>query len=205
MIDVAALAAIETGLDRLLRLDGTFLPRLRGLSGKVIAIHCRQPDFTLFILPHADGLQLASRWLGEADCTLRAPLQRLLELVVSAQKTNVLHQADVELEGDSATLLALAEILQNLELDWEYELSRWLGPLAASLIGAHLRSRLHWLRDSAGSLRQILSDCLSEESRQLLKQREAQSCFAEIDTLKLTLDRLQARIERLEPLPEAAS
>ena len=47
------------------------------------------------------------------------------------------------------------------------------------------------------SLRLNLADYLSEESRSLVGQREADARFAELDHLKLSLDRLDARIERL--------
>ena len=43
----------------------------------------------------------------------------------------------------------LAEVLQDTELDWEYEISRWLGPVGAQLLGSSLRNPLDWLRDSA--------------------------------------------------------
>ena len=49
----------------------------------------------------------------------------------------------------------------------------------------------------AASLKQNLADYLAEESRTLVGQREADARFAELDQLKLALDRLEARIERL--------
>jgi ubiquinone biosynthesis protein UbiJ len=54
-----------------------------------------------------------------------------------------------------------------------------------------------WVRDSADSLRQDLADYLGEESRMLVGQAEAQARFDELDDMKLALDRLEARIERL--------
>ena len=51
-----------------------------------------------------------------------------------------------------------------------------------------------------GDLRLDLADYLSEESRSLVGQREADARFAELDNLKLALDRLDARIERLAQL-----
>ena len=107
---------------------------------------------------------------------------------------------EVELDGDSAVLLELAGILQDLELDWEYELSRWLGPVGSQLLGGHLRSRVSWTSQALDSLRLNLADYLSEESRSLVGQREADARFAELDNLKLALDRLDARIERLAQL-----
>lgn len=141
MLLAGLLASVEHGLNRVLRMDSTALPRLAALEGKIIAIDCRQPALQLYILPGDEGLMLASHWETEADCTLRAPASSLLQLALSQDKPAVLHSPQVELEGDSAVLLDLVGVLQDLELDWEYELSRWLGPVATQMIGGHLRSR----------------------------------------------------------------
>lgn len=191
------LASIELGINRVLRMDSTALPRLERLAGKVIAVDCRNPALQLFIMPSDEGLLLAAHWAAEADCTLRAPASSLLRLALSQDKTAVLHGPEVELEGDSGVLLELVGVLQDLELDWEYELSRWLGPVASPLLGGHLRSSARWTRDSLAQLTHNLADYLSEESRALVGQREAEARFAELDQTKLDLERLEARFERL--------
>jgi ubiquinone biosynthesis protein UbiJ len=56
---------------------------------------------------------------------------------------------------------------------------------------------VNWGSQALDSLRLNLADYLSEESRSLVGQREADARFAELDNLKLALDRLDARIERL--------
>ena len=191
------LASVENGVNRILRLDSTAMARLQPLTGKVIAVECAAPPLQLFILPSDEGLLLASQWAADADCTLRAPASSLLRLVLNKDKTAVLHSPEVDLEGDSHALMALAQVLQDLELDWEYELSRWLGPVATALIGGHLRSRANWYQQGFASLNQNLAEYLSEEARTLVGQREAQARFDELDQLKLDLDRLEARFERL--------
>lgn len=197
MLRTALLAGAERGINRLLRLDPTALPRLARLSGRVIEIDCTAPAWRLFILADDEGLRLAGDWGSDADCRLRAPASSLLRLAGSRNKTAVLHGAEVEIDGDSALLMNLAEVLQDLELDWAYEISRWFGPVGAQLVDSSLRNPLGWLRDSAGSLRQDLADYLSEESRALVGQAEAQARFDELDDMKLALDRLEARVERL--------
>ena len=189
MLRAALLAGAERGVNRVLRLDPTALPRLARLSGRIIEIDCTAPAWRLFILADDAGLRLASNW--------GAPASSLLRLAVSRNKTAVLHGPEVEIDGDSGLLMNLAEVLQDLELDWEYEISRWLGPVGAQLLGSSLRSPVDWVRDSADSLRQDLADYLSEESRMLVGQAEAQARFDELDDMKLALDRLEARIERL--------
>ena len=196
MLTQALLAGVELGLNRVLQMDSTALPRLARLEGKLIEVDCQSPALKLFILPGAEGLQLASHWEG-ADCVLSAPASSLLKLALAKDKTAVLHRPEVSLSGDSAVLLELAGILQDLELDWEYELSRWIGPVATQLISGHLRSRTRWYQQGFASLNQNLAEYLSEESRTLVGQREAQARFRELDKAKIDLERLEARFERL--------
>lgn len=193
----AVLATAETGINRVLRLDGTALPRLRRLSAKVIEVDCLSPPLRVFILPAGDGLHFAAQHEAEVDCTLRAPAGNLLHLALARDKTRVLHSPEVSMDGDSAALLELAGILQSLELDWEYELSRWLGPLATQVLGSSLRDASRWSAQSLHSLRLNLADYLAEESRTLVGQHEAEARFAELDQLKPALDRLDARVGRL--------
>ena len=197
MLGAALLAGIEAGLNRILALDATARPRLAALEGRVIAVDCTAPALRLYLLPGGDGLRLAGHWAAAADVTLRAPAGRLLQLVTRRDKTAVLHAPEVELDGDSGVLLELAGVLQDLELDWEYELSRWLGPVATQLVGGHLRSRARWYQQGFASLNQNLAEYLAEESRTLVGQREAEARFSELDRIKLDLERLEARFERL--------
>jgi ubiquinone biosynthesis protein UbiJ len=191
------LASAEHGINRVLRLDSTALPRLDRLSGKVIAIECTRPAFRLHVLPGDDGLMLAAHWEGGADVTLRAPAASLMRLALSKDKNAVLHSPEVDLDGESGVLLELVGVLQDLDLDWEYELQRWLGPVAAPLIGGHVRNSARWTRESATSLSNNLAEYLAEESRTLVGKREAEARFAELDQTQQDLERLEARFERL--------
>ena len=192
-----AMASAETAINRVLSLDSTASARLAPLAGKVIAVACRMPAITLYLIPLETGIQLAKEWHAPADCTLSAPANLLLKLVTSADKSAVLHHPDVDLEGNSAVLMELADILQSLELDWEYEVSRWLGPLPTALLSGHLRSGRDWLVQSAQSLHLNSVDYLAEESRALVGRIEADMRFKQIDQLKLDLDRIDARIALL--------
>ncbi|MGE7992336.1 ubiquinone biosynthesis accessory factor UbiJ [Pseudomonas sp. NPDC089554] len=197
MLLAGLLASAEHGLNRVLRMDSTALPRLAALEGKVIEIDCTQPALQLFILPDEEGLMLAAHWEGEVDCSLRAPATRLGQLALSKDKNAVLHSPQVELHGDSAVLLDLVGILQDLELDWEYELQRWLGPVPSALLAGHLRLRARWTKQGLSRFSQNLSEYLAEESRTLVGQREAEAAFSELDSLKVDIERLEARIRRL--------
>ncbi|KTT14878.1 SCP2 sterol-binding domain-containing protein [Pseudomonas fulva] len=197
MLMAGLLASAEHGLNRVLRMDSTTLPRLAALEGKVIEIDCRQPAMQVFILPDEQGLMLASAWEGEVDCRLSAPAASLAHLALSRDKTAVLHSPHVALHGDTAALLDLFGIFQDLELDWEHELQKWLGPVPTALIAGHIRLRTRWTRQGLARLSQSLSEYLAEESRTLVGKREAEAAFSELDAMKVDTERLEARILRL--------
>ncbi|WP_296179179.1 ubiquinone biosynthesis accessory factor UbiJ [Pseudomonas sp. UBA1879] len=197
MLISGLLASAERGINQVLHMDSTALPRLDRLSGKVIAVECTRPAFHLYILPSDEGLMLASRWEAGADVTLRAPAASLVRLALSKDKNVVLHSPEVDLEGESGVLLELVGVLQDLDLDWEYELQRWLGPVVTPLIGSHLRNSARWSRNSFESLNHNLAEYLAEESRTLVGKREAEARFAELDQTRQDLERLEARFERL--------
>lgn len=204
MMSIALLAAAEASLNQLLQLDATALPRLAALQGRVLAVECSSPAVRVYVLPSGDGIRLASQWEAPADCTLRAPLNRLLQLVTHDNKTAILHAADVDLSGNSGDLLALAAILHDLELDWESRLAEWVGPLAAVAIARPLQNGTHWTRDSLARLQMNCAEWLTEESRTLIGRAEAEAHFAELDALTLALDRLEARCAQLDRrLPES--
>ncbi len=183
MLLAGLLASVEQGLNRVLRMDSTALPRLAALEGKVIEIDCRQPALQVFILPDEDGLMLAAHWEGGVDCSLRAPAGSLVQLALARDKT--------------AVLLDLFGVLQDLELDWEHELQRWLGPVATAMLAGHIRLRARWTRQGLARFSQNLSEYLAEESRTLVGKREAEAAFSELDALKLDTERLEARLKRL--------
>lgn len=203
MLKSLLLAGIDSGFNALLKLDPVSRKRLATLSGQVLAIHAREPDFSLHLVFIEGGIQLASDWQGTADCSLSATASELWQLAISKDKAAALHQPSLSIDGDNNLLVLLSEVLQDMDIDWEFQLHQWLGPVATSLIAGHLRLRYRWTSAGLLSLHQRLQDWLAEEARLLLGNNQAQAHFAELDQLKLQLDRLEARTaliaQRLEP------
>ncbi|NAT36669.1 hypothetical protein CU661_02735 [Pseudomonas syringae pv. actinidifoliorum] len=124
-------------------------------------------------------------------------LPRAARIGLPAYSNEVILMLKASALASTVTLLELTGILQDLELDWEHELSNWVGPVASQLFSSRVRSSGRWTRESFTSLSQNVADYLSEESRTLVGNHEAEARFAELDRIKLDLDRLEARFARL--------
>ena len=198
MLNHLLLASAESSINHLLQLDPATLQQLAKLSGQVLEVQCTTPlPFTWFVIPHAHGIQLASHWEAEADCRLAASLAHLTLLATAKDKTPVLHNPAVELTGNTGFLMQLAEILQQLDLDWEYRLQQWIGPAASGVLGATVKRQHQWFKQTYSSLEQSAADYAAEEARFLVGQAEAEVRFDEISQLNQTLNRLEARLNQL--------
>ena len=98
MLTQAMLAAAERSVALAVSRDPLTAKRLGALSGKVIRISARAPDFTVYLLPDSTGIGLLGPQANlEADCSLDAPAALLARLVVSRERKQVLEDPQCEL------------------------------------------------------------------------------------------------------------
>ena len=191
------LAGIEHSLGLALQQDPLTAKRLAAQEGRVLLIRSRQPSLSIYQLPDSPGLRLASYHEGEAACTLSAPASLLARLAISSERQQLLQEPELELSGDTQVLVQLQNIFADLQIDGEAALARWLGPVPAHALGSLARSGRDWLGGSRRSLEQRVAEYLTEEGRQLVGRAEADTAAAQIHELRLQLDRLDARVQRL--------
>src|SRR5690554_7991683 len=95
MLNQLLLASADSGINALLRLDPPSLQRIRALSGQVLAVRGREPDFSLFVILHQDGIQLPREGQAPADGTLGATVAEPWQLPTSNDKPPALNQPSV--------------------------------------------------------------------------------------------------------------
>ncbi|MGB5200150.1 MAG: sterol-binding protein, partial [Sedimenticolaceae bacterium] len=91
-----------------------------------------------------------------------------------------------------------SEVLADLDIDWEEQLSRFTGDIAAHEIGRGVRAASREGARMRRSSEQILSEYLTEEARLLPHRFEVEDFIADVDTLRDDAERLAARIALLE-------
>jgi ubiquinone biosynthesis protein UbiJ len=185
--------AVQAAFNQLLAMDPEVARRFDALSGKSLAIELRGPDLTLFLEPDGDRLRVTDKIEAEPTATLSARPLDLARQLGSDDWTT-----DMELRGDVACAQQFHAIFRALEFDWEEQLSRLVGDVAAHQIGNLARGALSWGSQAAGSLSRATADYLQEESRNLPAPVEVERFIQGVDTLRSDCDRLAARVARLE-------
>ncbi|UYZ85165.1 SCP2 sterol-binding domain-containing protein [Entomomonas sp. E2T0] len=135
LVTQAALATVEKGLNKLLQLDSSnsAIEKLAELEGKVIAIQSTTPSQTFFVMPTDNGLFLTDNCEFTVDSKLTAPAPLLIQLLLAKDKQLFLKNSDLMIVGEASLLYQFFKIFDDLNPDWEHELSQWFGPAIAGL------------------------------------------------------------------------
>ncbi len=191
-------ATIETALERYLSLDPEVAARLAHLHGKVMEVEVRGPDLHFYLLPTGHGIQVQGHYEGTPDACLRGAPLSLARLALSAQGRRTLFSGAVQLEGDAELGQALQNILNAVDIDWEELLARLTGDVVAHQAGNAVRGAQQWAARTRESLTLDIADYLHEETRQVPARGEVERFAAEVDTLRSDIERLAARVKRLQ-------
>jgi ubiquinone biosynthesis protein UbiJ len=191
-------AALEKALDHYLSLDPDVAARLAPLTGKVLEVELRGIDLHFYLLPAGHRIQVQGHYEGTPDACLRGAPLSLARLALSEQGRRTLFSGAVELEGDTELGQQLQDILNAVDIDWEELLARLTGDVVAHQAGNAARSAQQWAGKARDSLTLDLADYLHEETRQVPARGEVERFVAEVDTLRSDIERLAARVRRLQ-------
>lgn len=191
------LAALESAVNRCLRLDPATHRRVAQLSGKIIALELRGLNVTFYMLPHAGGIDLLGDYAGTPDTVISGAPFSLLRLGFGEDERRLLFEGAVEVRGDMELGQRFERILRGLDIDWEEQLSRILGDVAAHQLGVMWRGARGWGIQGSNNLRRDVRDYLQEETHYLPRPEEVDAFTAAVDVLRADADRLAARVRRV--------
>lgn len=140
--------------------------------------------------PEKDGADEAH---GDADVAIALPAAA--PLLALGDPEQVFKRAHISGNADFADSLGF--VLRNLRWDFEEDLSRIVGDIAARRIAGLLAGLFGWQREAAARLGQNLAEYLTEEQRTLLRPPELAAFSNEVGRLNADLVRLEQRVGRL--------
>ena len=194
----AAVVTVEQLLNAVISMDEVTQQRLAELHGRRIAIEFREWNLMLLFVPDAQGrLQISTDDVDAADATIRATPFDFAETLRMERKEDQVFKGKITLDGDTRLAQRFSDILAMLEIDWEEQLSKLTGDVAAHQLGGMLRGFQRWARRNQRMMRDNLGEYLTEEKQLLPTAFEVAEWRAEVDRLRDDVDRLAARVVRL--------
>jgi len=188
VFDQAALAA----LNHLLRGASWARARLVPFAGR--AARLSLPAFHLDFRITTDGLLVASDLEGESfDVEIALPVETPLLAMCGADA--VVKATQISGSADFAD--ALGFVFRNLRWDFEEDLSKVVGDIAAHRVTGLLKSFGAWQQQAARNLAENLAEYLSKEQPALVTKYELGKFSAAVNKMRDDLAQADLRIRRL--------
>lgn len=196
-LHTAALAALETAVNRALELAPGSVGTLEPLQDCVFALHCTAPTVDVYLQPDNGQMRLMGIYDGPVTTSIRGEASDFTELATSSDPAATLINGNLELHGDSGPLIELQKALSHLDVDWEAPLVDTLGDVAGHQIAEMLRSAFSWGQQASRGLSRQIEEFIHEEARLSPPRLELEDFYRDVQELGMRVERLESRTARL--------
>lgn len=167
------------------------------LAGKTVAIRVRDTALAMYFVFDDELVLLRTDYSGEPDVAITGSLVTLGRMLGGGGEAAI-RGGQVELTGDAATAQQFEKLLGLAKPDMEEELSRIVGDAAAFKLAEAVRGVAGWMQESRAVMGGNIREFLQEESRDAPTRFEVERFTDRVGTLRDDVERLAARIARLE-------
>lgn len=168
------------------------------LAGKTVAIRVRNSALNAFFTIHEQSLSLSGQSDADPDVVISGSLFALGGLAATG-KADAIREGDVDLSGDAATAQAFQELMAAARPDIEEGVSLLVGDAAAHSLGTLARNTQRWAEDARSTMGANIREYVQEESQDAPSRYEVERFSKQVANLRDDVDRLAARIARLQP------
>ncbi|ORU92632.1 MAG: sterol-binding protein [Cycloclasticus sp. symbiont of Bathymodiolus heckerae] len=188
---------LQIAVNRYLDYDPEVPKQLAKMHGKVVELSFTRLELSLFIIITNDGLDIRDEFAETVDTKISGSPLALAVMSLQDASTDSLFSGDVVIEGDTELGTQFQEFMDNVEVDWEEPLSQITGDVVANQVGDFVRGMSGWLQETAKTNARNTSEYFREEKNMLPSKFEVERFKKEVDDLRLSTDRLEAKVQRL--------
>lgn len=197
MIKDYFLNTFTQAINRYLHLDPSSADRLRALNGKSIAIELHPLHVTFICVFSATGIRVHSDTETNTDAQLRGTPLQMMGAMIDKNNRQRFFADDLQISGDARIAQQALALFDQLHLDVDEHLSKWVGDVPAHHIGRACREASDWFKKTKNTLLQNINEYVHEETMWLPQREALQDFFSDIDHLRMDVDRLEARVQQV--------
>lgn len=197
MIPDSFLKPMQATLNRNVGMSTPARECARELDGRRVVIASPELGLNVSFKFDQELVALSTQDGEGADCVIGGSPLTLLRLAGSDPQA-AFRDGSASIDGDALVGQTFQKFLKHARPDWEEELSRLVGDVAAHQLVRSFNSFLDWGRQSSQSMARNAAEYFQEESRDLPSSAEARRFMNEVDDLREQADRVEARIAQLE-------
>lgn len=190
-------AAAEIALNRHLRREASVIEDCTRLSGRCMEFSLPSAALALTIEFIDGGVRVMSESPAPPDVHVSGSPSALIRSLGRAAEGGT-HFPGLTVEGDAELLSTFREMVTRVGFDPEEWLAPLLGGVTAHRLVGGLRKVFDWTRGNTRRMADHGAEYLREETYDLARARDVGEWMNEVDDARDSLDRLEARLRRLE-------
>lgn len=191
--------ALEAALNRVLALDPDARSSLRALDGRRVALKVESPPLALEVRVEGDALRVGPLdGEREPDLGVRGTLAGLLGQLPMFRRDDAPPVGKLRIEGDAELARRLQQLARNFDPDWQKPFADVFGDVVGVQLANAFATALKQARDFATDGAQVAAEYVTEESRDVVPKAELEAFHDDVDALRDDVERLAARIARLD-------
>lgn len=175
--------------------------RARGLlaqvAGRSLELRLSSTPLRLRFVAGSEGVTLATSGEAPADATIEGMPFTLARLALGDPAQSI-RAGGTQVAGDAEVAQGFQKLFAAAQPDFEEELSRLTGDVAAHHLANLARGAIDFGRRARDTFAQNVAEYLTEESHDVPLRPEVEAFIAGVDGLREAADRLEARIASLE-------
>lgn len=189
---------LQKALNRYLALDPESKNRLALLHGKSVQLEITGMNLQFQLQFADDKILCTDNLTTPAHTHIQSTPLSLLRMINAEGDRTQFFAGDVHISGDLELAQQMVDVFDELEIDWEEYLSRWIGDVPAHQMKNLSRQLKHFHQRFSDILSQNINEYVHEEINLFPPAEALQDFFTEVDELRMDVDRVAQRIERLK-------
>lgn len=191
-------AAAEIALNRYLRLEASVIAECAKLDGRCMEFTLPSAGFGLAVEFMSTGVRVLPQAPRGADVHITGTPTALIAALRHVAGAQPGLPPGLNVEGDAELLNQFRAMIAKVGFDPEEWLVPMLGGVAAHRLVGGLKKMFDWTRGNSRRMADNTAEYLREETYDLARGRDVGDWMGEVEDAREQLDRLEARLRRLE-------
>ena len=187
---------LETGVNKLQQLDASAQQRRKMLDGTIIGVTLKELNKPLYFIISKQQIDILSKDEGQTDCFIRLNISALKELQNNHQLTHLIKTEQLEVKGDIQLVQQFAQLLTEMDIDWEELLSSKIGDVLAHKFCYHSKLAQQGLSSQLKKIEQHCAQFLTEELKLAPSSLEVVYFCEQVADISMQTKRLEERIQQ---------
>jgi ubiquinone biosynthesis protein UbiJ len=188
--------------NRVLAMDEESQQRVHALSGNTLLIKITDLHLAFYLILENDQIVLTQDTDAIVNTTISGKSFALLQLGRKQTQTKALFGNEVTISGDMELAQQIKKIMQQMDIDWEEQLSHFTGDVIAHGISQQISRTKHWLKRTSKALRENISEYLQEEARLVVGEQELEDFYFAVRETTNDVERVLIRLNKLTQCSE---